>query len=267
MLGHLLASAEQLGPGLGWYTPPELLPPWQAELAPEGYYNLGVAHGMPAVVVLLARAIAAGIRVGELRPLLDGAVAYLLAQRGPEGFPSWVPKGKKAAARRPASPGATATRASPPPCSAAAEALGRPDWAAIAAGVAREAAARDPELAGITDCGICHGAVGLAHIWNRLWQASGDPRLAAAARYWFGRALAMRREDAGIGGFQSWSTPRGQPRRRARLGRRPRPLDRLGRGGVVPAWRRSPARSRNGTAPSPFRFSSRGLRGWPASRG
>lgn len=210
VLDHLLASAEPLGPGLGWYTPPELLPPWQAELAPEGYYNLGVAHGMPAVLVLLARAIAAGIRAAELRPLLEGTVAYLLAQRGPEGFPSWVPR------RGPAPPAARLAWCYGDPgiaasLLAASEALGRPDWAAIAFGVARQAAARDLELAGIKDCGICHGAAGLAHIWNRLWQASGDPGLAEAARYWFGQALAMRRQDAGIGGFQSWSVPRGQP--------------------------------------------------------
>lgn len=206
----LLAAAEPLEGGLGWFTPPALLPPWQAELAPLGYYNLGVAHGLPAVVVVLARAIAAGVRPGELRPLLEGAVGFLLAQRGEEGFPSWVPRGRppQRAARLawcygdPGIAGALLT---------AGETLGRADWTATAIGVAVTAAARDLELAGIRDGGICHGAAGLAHMFNRLWQASGREELAAAARFWFAEALAQRRTEGGIGGFQAWSVPRGAP--------------------------------------------------------
>src|SRR5207249_5401263 len=51
--------------------------------------------------------------------------------------------------------------------------------------------------------GLCHGAVGLAHLCNRFYQASGDAAFAEAARTWFARTLAMRRPE-GVGGFPAW---------------------------------------------------------------
>jgi hypothetical protein len=49
----------------------------------------------------------------------------------------------------------------------------------------------------VVDAGLCHGAAGLAHIYNRAWQATGDGFFAEAARAWLGRALAMRQEIEG----------------------------------------------------------------------
>jgi hypothetical protein len=37
-----------------------------------------------------------------------------------------------------------------------------------------------------------------------MFQATGEPRLAEAARSWFERTLAMRRPGRGIGGFEAW---------------------------------------------------------------
>src|SRR5262249_54184039 len=45
---------------------------------------------------------------------------------------------------------------------------------------------------------------GLGQIFNRLAQASGDDRLAVAARFWFDQALSMRRPGHGVGGYQAW---------------------------------------------------------------
>ncbi|HEU5060714.1 MAG TPA: lanthionine synthetase LanC family protein, partial [Kofleriaceae bacterium] len=73
----------------------------------------------------------------------------------------------------------------------AARALGSPAWEERALAIARRAAARPDGECGVVDAGLCHGAAGLAHVFNRLHQASGDPALAAAAERWFGRALAM----------------------------------------------------------------------------
>src|SRR5439155_5317436 len=39
--------------GVAWFTPPERLPGWQRERYPRGYYNTGLAHGMPGVIALL----------------------------------------------------------------------------------------------------------------------------------------------------------------------------------------------------------------------
>jgi len=69
--------------------------------------------------------------------------------------------------------------------------------------LALTAAARPLELCGVVDTPLCHGAAGLAHLYNRCFQASGDERFRQAARGWFEHTLAMRRPGEGVAGFTS----------------------------------------------------------------
>ncbi|HET9621371.1 MAG TPA: lanthionine synthetase C family protein [Kofleriaceae bacterium] len=210
ILDQLERGAREVAGGLAWHTPPELLPAWQRELAPDGYFNLGLAHGMPGVAAILARYIAAGVEVERARRLLDGLMTYLRAVRSStfgNRYPAWF------------------TQAAPPDephptrvawcygdlgvavgLLSAALATGRDDWRADALDLAHGMAERADDVSGAIDAGLCHGAAGNAHLFNRLWQASGDDRLRTAALHWFDRALAMRRSDAIAG----W--PRGAPK-------------------------------------------------------
>ena len=74
-------------------------------------------------------------------------------------------------------------------------------WEREALQIARRAARRKFEDTGVVDAGLCHGAAGLGHIFNRLFQASGEEVFRDAARSWFGRTLNFRRANAGFGGF------------------------------------------------------------------
>jgi len=76
--------------------------------------------------------------------------------------------------------------------------------------VARHAAMRDTEVAGVRDAGLCHGAAGVGHVFNRFYQATGDPVIGEAARFWFDRCLDMQRPDEGIAGFSAWWKPIGK---------------------------------------------------------
>ena len=69
------------------------------------------------------------------------------------------------------------------------------------------AARRPPEETGVVDAGLCHGAAGLGHLFNRLYQATDEPKLADAARYWFGRALEMRSPGSAGAGFSALLEP------------------------------------------------------------
>ena len=52
---------------------------------------------------------------------------------------------------------------------------------------------REPiDEAAVLDTGLCHGAAGAAHLFNRLWQATDDDAFARAAMRWFERTLEMR---------------------------------------------------------------------------
>jgi hypothetical protein len=78
--------------------------------------------------------------------------------------------------------------------------LGGPDLQAIAMELALGAAARSPSTSLVEDAAICHGATGVAHQFHRLYLATGENRLAAAARFWLDRVVDVAGDggDAGL---------------------------------------------------------------------
>jgi lantibiotic biosynthesis protein len=169
---------------------------------PAGTLDLGLAHGVAGVIAMLGAACAHG--VDEARPLLGDAVSFLLAQEKlAEGscFPGLLVPGAPQSWVRSAwcygDPGIAAALL------IAARGAVDPAWEAAALRVARTAAARPPGDAGVTDASLCHGAAGLGHVYNRLFQATRDEALGAAARFWLGRALEMRVVGSGLAGYRS----------------------------------------------------------------
>lgn len=181
-----------------WLTAPALLPSWQRRLAPGGYYNLGVAHGVPGVIGWLAEAV---MRTDAAdRALLRKAASWVTSHRLAGGsYPGWVAPGVEA------TPGRLAWCYGPLGLSltllAAARALGDLALGAEALATAR-AAARNPGD-DVMDASLCHGAAGNAHMFNRLYQATGRPEFAAAARRWLGETL-QRRGHGGAAGFRAY---------------------------------------------------------------
>ncbi len=207
LVAQLAATASELPAGVSWFTPPHHLPSYQREIAGGGYYNLGVAHGVPGVLAVLGEICEAAPEQDRARALAEKTAAWLLEQEQDTAatscFASWVAEDLEPESARLAwcygDGGLAAALMS------AARRLERDDWEQAALRVAHRAAGRTFESSGIVDAGLCHGAGGLGHIFNRLYQASGRPVLGAAARTWFQRVLEMRHaEGAGIGGFQTW---------------------------------------------------------------
>ena len=195
----LLGVVEQLArrarhdrDGVFWWTPPS----WQGqrrELYLPGRVDLGVAHGIAGVIPFLARVHRLGLATQTVRPLLDGAVRWLLAHlagtaSGPT-VPSFVADGVEPGPARSAwcygDPGVAAALL------LAARDAGEPGWAAAATDLAVRAAARPPGQAGVEDAGLCHGSAGLAHLFNRMYQMTAEPALAGAARFWIERTLQL----------------------------------------------------------------------------
>jgi lantibiotic modifying enzyme len=145
--------------------------------SPGGEVDLGLAHGMPGVIALLAACARQGLEVGAL---LDACVGFLLRQ----------PRARERAAWCYGDPGVAAALLQ------AARARGDAGWEAHALELARSAAARPMADCGVQDAGLCHGAAGLAHIFGRLHRTTDDPVFADAARRWLARALEERSSDA-----------------------------------------------------------------------
>lgn len=202
VIGLLESSRE--GNGV-WFSPPEWLPDWQRELMPRGYYNLGVAHGIPGVIGFLASAQHAGVRDPRVGRMANDAVQWVLAQKGiwPGSLlPSHIPPDSEPRPTRTAwcygDLGVAAVLLS------AAHAFERSDWRDEALAIARVAARRAFEDTMVGDAGLCHGATGNAHLFNRIYQATGDDELRDAAQRWYRIALNMRTPGQGLAGYLSW---------------------------------------------------------------
>jgi hypothetical protein len=204
--------------GVTWHTSEELLPDWQRKIYPKGYYNIGAAHGVPGAIAVLGGVAAAAGRLGEAgdpaarelarraRTLLDGAVEWLLQQRLPDGeescfgttFSPDTPAQKSRLAWCYGDPGIAATLL------VAARACREPAWEKVAVDLALKSAARPFSGSLVRDAGLCHGSAGLGHLFNRLYQQTGDPRLAEAGRAWIQHALDFRLPGEGLAGYRAF---------------------------------------------------------------
>jgi lantibiotic modifying enzyme len=188
-----------------WFTPPELLIPMQTDKYPHGFYNLGVAHGVPGVIALLGRTYSTGIAREKTSWLLDRAIAWLLKQRLPAGanssFADVISQDSPSNGCRLAWCYGDAGIAAA--LLLAARSTGTKSWEAEALAMAQCAARRAPETCGVTDACVCHGSAGLAHIFNRIYQATQDELFADTARFWLEQTLQFRQPGKGAAGYMT----------------------------------------------------------------
>jgi lantibiotic biosynthesis protein len=211
-LAHVVRALEHSaivdGATTTWFTPPHALRGWQAERAPEGYFNCGVAHGVPGLIAVLARiATTRGVpaaTAASARTLATGGLGWLtarlFARREWARCPAWL---YPCLTR--VEPGRNAWCYGEPGIAVAAwnaaRRLGESTvpWQELA----RDSARRACDAFAIRDPGLCHGALGIAHLFLRCFQASGETVYADAVDRWVWRALAMQAPGTGIGGFTS----------------------------------------------------------------
>ncbi len=183
---------------------------WQDRFTREGAaepsYNLGLAHGTPGILVVLARCHELGVLPARVAPLLRGAARWLHAARNPPGAVSRYPIRVDAAGRAqgPATSrlgwcygdlGVAIT------LQRIGRALGDRDCLDEAAATfAHTASQRTAGNGMIADASLCHGSMGVSHIFRRAAQATGNVDLEAAADHWLTHTLALA--DAEIG-FQA----------------------------------------------------------------
>jgi hypothetical protein len=194
-----------------WHTAADVLVADRRRRYPAGYYDLGVAHGVAAIIALLGRACAVRVAETKARSLLERAVAWLLAQKLSTGhdalFPAQVVPGQACQAARLAWCYGDAGIAAA--LLVAAESIGHTAWRQEAIAIARVAARRPQHGSGVVDAGLCHGSAGLMLIFQRFYVATGEEGFLQAARVWCQHTLAQRRPGHGLGGYQAW-----EPRRR-----------------------------------------------------
>jgi lantibiotic modifying enzyme len=198
-----------------WHTPHHLIPGTAAAHLPEGQYNLGLSHGVPGVIALLAEIVARPAAVEALGTerseqvgrLLAGSVAWLLDQRlggrdAPTLYPAFVAPGEAPMPTRTAwcygDPGVASVLLK------VARVLGDDSLEAEAIDTARRSFDRPVDRMGLADACLCHGSSGLLHLANRFWQATGSPEFRDRALEWTVDTFARHQPGEGFAGFRNW---------------------------------------------------------------
>src|SRR5262249_43798455 len=194
VIDRLVGLAERSAEGITWRVNLEMLNAETRADYPRGCYDLGLAHGVPGVLAFLGRACEAGVAGAKAPRLREGAGRWLRGRQpgDGQGFSRYLDAGDG----RPGESRRLAWCSGDLSVAAALLVAGRcarlPAWEREALAVARRAAQRPPEQSGVRDASLCHGAAGVGHLFNRMYQATGAPPLAEAAPLWFRRTLRMR---------------------------------------------------------------------------
>lgn len=191
--------------GITWRTDPDLGTPQKIDAVGGAYFDLGVAHGIPGVMGVLSGYVALGVRREQAQDMLEEAVNWLLAvpepEQGGQRFPGLLgTDGQVAPARHLGwcygDLGIATVLA------LASLAADRSEWREKARTIALETLGASHSYT--HDAGLCHGAAGIGHLYNRLYQIFGTPELKSAAARWFDTALEFRREGGELGGFRAY---------------------------------------------------------------
>jgi lantibiotic biosynthesis protein len=213
IVDHLERSAEQSQDGITWRTqrgqsakPGRQAPP-SADL-----YTLGVPRGITGVLCFLGDLLRAGIEELRVGRLLQGGVDWLLSQQRPEQCVSrYAPSMMSGRQQRDSRLGwCSGDLGIATVLHRLGRQLGREDWLRSGRTLLNHCVMRPESTAGVVDAPLCHGALGIAHVFNRMYQYDRDARYKAAAISWYERGLAMRQSGVEVGGFPAWSEIHGR---------------------------------------------------------
>jgi len=174
--------------------------------------NLSLSHGMASIIIILSKIMEAGIEESLCTDMIMGGLRYIEKRKlDPEeylsSFPSWGVENTEELKNS------------------------RLAWcygdlgialAFITAGrqlkntpyqmdgvdlLMRSSRRKDLIENSVHDAGICHGASGIALIYNIMYQQTGRKSLCEAALYWLDVSLNMACHEDGLAGYKAWYHP------------------------------------------------------------
>jgi lantibiotic modifying enzyme len=173
-------------------------------------YNLSLSHGISSIIVFLAKMLEKGIFLEKVSRLLDGAVNYILShkldtKKYHSHFPSWVSEDYPIGPSRLAwcygdlGMGNALWQAG--------RAAGNKEWEEKSLDtLLHSTGRRDLKQNAVIDVGLCHGAAGITHIYNRMYHATGRSAFRESTLYWLDHALEMATYKDGYAGYKAWHT-------------------------------------------------------------
>lgn len=173
-------------------------------------YNLGLAHGVPSILSVLSMLYEKGVAVKRTLPLVQKGVQWLLANKNTPSedcislYPTYVNDSNEALETK----------------------QSRLGWCYGDLGIAiallnignrlqndtykqeaftifeHSAKNRNKANGGIGDASLCHGSMGVSHIFRRAYMAAGDNVFLEGAENWLEQTLQMARWNDGLAGFK-----------------------------------------------------------------
>ncbi len=175
-------------------------------------YNLSLSHGMASIILILSKIYAEGISEQMTGQLIKGSLMYVNKQKLPSGeflsvFPSWAKESMQESEQSRLAwcygdlgIGLAYMQAG----EILPESSYKTDGLSILLSTALR---RDLEENNVFDAGLCHGASGLALIYNVLYQTTLLTVFREAAMYWLDICLNMAIHDDGSAGYKAWHHP------------------------------------------------------------
>ncbi len=83
----------------------------------------------------------------------------------------------------------------------------RPEWTGLALQIFRQSATRRTfNQTRVVDAAICHGAAGIAHIFNRIWRLTRDPLFKETRDHWIKETLDFCIHEDTLSGFKKFNS-------------------------------------------------------------
>ncbi|MBO9732525.1 MAG: lanthionine synthetase C family protein [Chitinophaga sp.] len=177
-------------------------------------FNLGLAHGIPAIIDILARCYEKGIARETTLPLIEKSIQWLLGirQTAPPGhslFPTLVDNANQVVGESHSRLGwcygdlgiaimllNTGKR------------LQRKDYQQEATTMLQHIAQyRNVKNGAVHDACLCHGSAGIAHLFQQAGLATGDSLLLDTSQQWLHTTLQMNTWADGPAGFKFYHHP------------------------------------------------------------
>ena len=174
-------------------------------------YNLSLSHGMASIVSILSKIYKMGVNKAITFQLLRGSIDYILSNQfdiknSTSYFPNSVSlEGDKSTSSRLAwcygdlGIGVSLWNAS--------KAINDKELEKKSIEILLHSSKRRDLIENmVVDAGLCHGAAGIAHIFNRMFINTKIQEFKDAADYWFKETLKMAKFEDGFAGYKIWRT-------------------------------------------------------------
>lgn len=212
LVDYLEKSAHRFPTGITWK---DVFSSQSEQYQHRDLYNLGLAHGVPAIIAILGRLYEKGIAREKVRRLMEGSISWLMSHKKSHGgggeslYPVLADASGEAVGDKHSRLGwcygdlgiAVALLG-------AGKRLQRADYNEAALTILHDIARhRDTRNGAVHDACICHGSAGIAHILQQAAIATGDPVLEKAAEKWLQTTLSMNTWKDGPAGYKFYHHP------------------------------------------------------------